>query len=79
VQARGTAGELKGRLGATRLTLGLASTADARAAAVVLDDVGVDLHLDGLQVVLHVADGARALAQSSARLHRAGLAAQTVE
>jgi hypothetical protein len=37
----------------------------------VLDDVGVDLHLDGLQVVLHVADGARALAQSTARLHRA--------
>jgi ABC-2 type transport system ATP-binding protein len=79
VQARGTAGALKARLGATRLTLGLPSSADARAAALALDDVGVELHLDGHRVVLHVADGARALAQSTARLHRAGLAAQTVE
>ena len=79
VQARGTAGELKGRLGATRLTLGLSSSEDARAAAVVLDGVGVDVQVDGLRVVLAVADGARALADSAARLHRAGLVAQTAE
>ncbi len=79
VQARGTASELKGRLGATRLTLGLPSSDQARAAAVVLDEVGVDVQVDGHRVVLHVADGARALADSAARLHRAGLAAQTAE
>jgi ABC-2 type transport system ATP-binding protein len=79
VQARGTATELKGRLGATRLTLGLPSQEDARAAAVVLDEVGVDVQVDGLRVMLHVADGARALADSAARLNRAGLAARTAE
>ena len=79
VQARGTAAELKARLGATRLTLGLSSAHEARAAAVALDDVGIDVHVDGLRVVLHVADGARALADSAARLHQAGLAAQTAE
>jgi len=79
VQAQGTAGELKGRLGATRLTLGLGSPVDAHAAAVALDGVGVDLEVDGARVVLQVADGASALAQSAARLHRAGLAALTAE
>jgi hypothetical protein len=33
----------------------------------VADDVGVDVQVDGLQVVLAVADGARALADSAAR------------
>jgi ABC-2 type transport system ATP-binding protein len=79
VQARGTAGELKGRLGATRLTLGLSSPDEARAAAVVLDEIAVEVQVDGSRVVLHVADGARALADSAARMHRAGLAARTAE
>jgi ABC-2 type transport system ATP-binding protein len=79
VQARGTSVELKAQLGATRLTLGLPTQADAAAAASALDGVGVDLRLDGVRVVLHVADGPRALADSAARLHRAGLAAETAE
>jgi ABC-2 type transport system ATP-binding protein len=48
-------------------------------AALALDGVGLDVQVDGLRVVLQVADGAVALAESAARLHQAGLAALTAE
>jgi ABC-type Na+ transport system ATPase subunit NatA len=67
------------RLGATRLTLGLSSSEARPLGRLVLDEVGVDVRVGRAQVVLHVADGARALADSAARLHRRGSWPQTAE
>jgi hypothetical protein len=45
----------------------------------VLDDVGVDVQVDGLRVVLAVADGARALGRQRRPAAPGGLVAQTAE
>ena len=79
IRARGSAQELKTELGATTLTLGMASPGLARRAASELTAVSDDLEVRGSFVVLHVPDGPRALAQSAARLHSAGLSAVTAQ
>jgi hypothetical protein len=78
VQARGTAGELKARLGATRLTLGL-PVAGRAPPRVVLDDVGVDVHLDGLRSCCTSRTAPGRWPRAPPGCTAQGLAAQTAE
>jgi ABC-2 type transport system ATP-binding protein len=77
VRAHGTAAQLKAELGATTLVLGMDSAQVAQAAAVALVGVTPDIEVRDDDVVLHVADGARALAASAAALQAAGLVARS--
>jgi ABC-2 type transport system ATP-binding protein len=63
VIAEGTASELKGRLGSTVIEVGFADPDAARGAAARLNRVG-ELAVDGKEVRVNVADGARAMLET---------------